>query len=122
MVVGRGRVTVGWIGSGLVSVNQFGIWFSFFFFWTSRMIFLHHLHKSNKNERERKREREDCLKYKGLRKHMVFARKRINEWLVQPVGSHWLRYAHAPLITMRNGPRCRMIYSEFGQAPLYLRN
>ena len=101
------------------------IWYLVFFFLDeSNDFFASSPQKCNKNEREREREREreDCLKYKDLRKHMVLARKRINEWLVQPVGSHWLRYAHAPLITMRNGPRCRMIYSEFGQAPLYLRN
>ena len=60
MVVGRGRVTVGWIGSGLVGVNQFGIWF-FFFFWMGGMIFLHHLHKSVTRMREKERERERRL-------------------------------------------------------------
>ena len=60
MVVGRGRVTVGWIGSGLVGVNQFGIWF-FFFLDESNDFFASSPQKCNKNERERERERERRL-------------------------------------------------------------
>ena len=60
MVVGRGRVTVGWIGSGLVGVNQFGIWF-FFFLDEANDFFASSPQKCNKNEREREREREKIV-------------------------------------------------------------